>query len=75
MKILQSTLSDPKMQHFSNNTLLKNMKLEADIKDLKVITWETEEENFIIKMEGIIKANGRIIKWIGTVNYIIKVVN
>ncbi len=48
------------------------MKLGLDMKDKKLMEWEMEKVNFIIKMEVITKANGKIIKCMVGENFSIK---
>lgn len=49
-----------------------SMKLAANTKVIKAKECEMAKVNFIIKMEGSIKDNGKIIKWMDTGNYIMR---
>lgn len=52
--------------------LSNSTKLVANTKVIKAKECEMAKVNFIIKMEGSIKDNGKIIKWMDTGNYIMR---
>ena len=54
-----------------DNTLLSNIKLGQNIKDLSRMEWEMGKENFIINKEAITKVIGKIIEWMVTESYFI----
>jgi len=57
------------------NLLSNNMKQVADMKDLRKMDFDMVEENFFIKMEVIMMANGKRIKCMDGENYFIKEVS
>jgi hypothetical protein len=58
-----------------SNLLYNNTKLELDMKVSRKMDFGMEEESFSIKMVDIMMDNGKRIKCMGGVNYIMKVVN
>lgn len=57
------------------NLLINNIKQDLDMKVINWMVKEMDMENSFIKMEATTKDNGKIIKWMGLEDFIMKEVN
>jgi|688.fasta_scaffold447891_1 hypothetical protein len=58
-----------------SNLSSNSIKLEVDMKVLRKMAFDMEEENFSTKTAGTMMVNGKRIKCMDGVNYTMKVVN